>query len=421
MKSVSRFALAVALVVGGGAVVATSAAEAKKAQPAAPAAAANQRQFKLSKEERAALEPVQKAVTAKDWPTASAALAAGDAAAKSGDARYVLGYLQLQIGLGTNDEAMQARGIDTIIGSGTVPAADLPQLVQNQAALALRAQPVNQQKAEAAFTRLTELTPNDPEAFVNLAKLKNDMHKPQEAVALLDRAIQIKKASGQTVDSSWYRYALKLAYDGHMAPQALKISRDLIAAYPTKENWRDGLLIYRDLVNLDKTANIDLLRLARTAGALNGERDWFELAEALDNAGLPGEAQATLQQGSAAKMVDLNKPAFRDLMRSATGRIAADRASLGASETKAMSSATGTLALNTADAYFGYGDYPKAIALYRTALSKGGVDANVVNLRLGMALAQSGSRAEAETAFHSVTGPRSDIAAFWLTWLSQRA
>jgi tetratricopeptide (TPR) repeat protein len=415
MKLVSRFALATALVLGGGAVLATSPAQAKKKEeaPAQPA-------VQLSKEERAALLPLQTAITAKDWAAAQAALPAAEAGANTGAAKRFLGYMQLQVGVGTNNEALQARGIETLLASGMVAAKDLPPIYSNQAALALRATPPDNQKAETAFTRLLELTPNDPEVLIALAKVKADLRKPIEAMPLIDRAIAAKKATGQPVDATWYRYALRIAYEGKRVPEALKLSRDLIASYPTNVNWRDSLLIYRDLVNPDKTANIDLMRLMRATKSLTGERDWFELAEALDNGGLPGESKAVLEEGSALKMVDLNKPAFRDLLRMTSGRIAADRASLGAAESKAMGSATGQLALNTGDAYFGYGDSAKAIALYRAALTKGSVDANLVNLHLGMALAKSGDRAGAEAAFRAVTGPRADIAGYWLIFLAQR-
>ena len=73
------------------------------------------------------------------------------------------------------------------------------------------------------------------------------------------------------------------------------------------------------------------------------------------------------------------------------------------------------------DAYFGYGDYAKAISLYRAALQKGGIDANVVNTHLAMALALSGQKAEAEAALKAVTGPRAELANFMLVWLGQQA
>src|SRR5687768_17094972 len=57
------------------------------AQPAQPP----QRSFAFSKEERAALLPVQTAIAAKDWPAAVAALPAAQAAARGPDALYALG------------------------------------------------------------------------------------------------------------------------------------------------------------------------------------------------------------------------------------------------------------------------------------------------------------------------------------------
>jgi Flp pilus assembly protein TadD len=62
----------------------------------------------------------------------------------------------------------------------------------------------------------------------------------------------------------------------------------------------------------------------------------------------------------------------------------------------------------------------KAAALYRAAIEKGSIDANVANTRLGIALARAGQRAEAEAAFRAVGGARADLANLWLVWLSQR-
>jgi tetratricopeptide (TPR) repeat protein len=411
MKSISSFALAAALVFGGGSIVATAPAAAQQGQP--------QREFKFSKEERAALAPVQTAVDAKNWAAAAAALPAAQSAARGADARYVLARFQFAIGRETNNIPLQSQGLDGIIASGVVTGADLAQLVEAQAALATQAG--NHAKAEAAYARLVELNPNNPQALVNLAKIKNDQKKPGEAVQLLDRAIAARLAAGQKPDESWYKYALKLAFDGKMAAQSSKLARDLVVAYPTKENWRDALLIYRDLNTLDKGTQLDLLRLGRATKSLAGERDWYELAYMLHTTGFPAEAKAVLEEGGAMKMVDLNKPAFRELLRLATARFAGDRASLPGEETKALAAATGATALTIGDAYFGYADYAKAATLYRAALTKGSVDANVVNTRLGMALALAGNRAEAETAFKAVTGPRAELASFWLTWLAQRA
>src|SRR5687768_3202107 len=89
------------------------------------------RTFNLTKEERAALLPVQNAITAKDWAAARAALPAAVAAARGPDARYAVGRFQLEIGLGTSDVALQAQGLDNLIASGQIPAADLPIIYGN--------------------------------------------------------------------------------------------------------------------------------------------------------------------------------------------------------------------------------------------------------------------------------------------------
>jgi tetratricopeptide (TPR) repeat protein len=418
MTSVSRIALGVTFALAGASLLPAAPASAKPAAAPAAPAAPQQRKYNLSKEERAALAPVQKAIVAKDWATAAAALPAAQAAAQSADAKYAIGQFKLNIGLGTNDERMQADAIDTLLASGGAEASELPNLYHNQAALALRQN--NAAKAESAFTHLMEVNPNDSDAIVSLAKIKADNRKPAEAIALIDRAIAAKRATGQPVDETWYKYGLKLAYDGKLGPQAVKFSRDLVSAYPTKENWRDSLLVYRDYGNLDAAGKLDLLRLMRVSKSLAGERDWYDYADAVNSAGFPGEAKAVIDEGVAMRMIDPKKQAFAELGRVAGARIAADRASLSADAAKAMAGSAGMPALKIGDAYYGYGDYAKAADFYRAALAKGGVDTGTAQLRLGMSLAQAGNRAEAETAFRAVTGQKSDLAAYWLAWLSQR-
>lgn len=414
----SRLALGTALALAGASVIATSPAFAKPA-PAAAAAPAG-RKYNLTKEERAAMGPVQKAIVAKDWAAAQAAMPAAQASATSADGKYVIGQFKLQIGIGLNNEAMQADAIDTLLASGGAEASELPALYRNQGALALRASPPNIAKAEAAFAKVIELNPTDTDAMVNLAKIKSDARKPGEALALLDRAIDAKKAAGQPVDESWYKYGLKLAYDTKLGPQAVKFSRGLVSAYPSKENWRDALLVYRDYGNLDAAGKLDLLRLMRASKSLAGERDWYDYADTVNNAGFPGEAKAVLDEGVALHMIDPKKQAFAELLRISGGRLAADRASLSTDAARALASGTGSAVLKMGDAYYGYGDYAKAAEFYRAAMTKGGVDAGTAQLRLGMALAMGGDRPGAEAAFHAVTGAKSDLAGYWLSWLAQR-
>jgi predicted Zn-dependent protease len=377
----------------------------------------------LTQQERQALQPVQAAIKAKDWQTARTALAPAATVATSPDARYALGRFELEIGVGTNDVQLQADGLDIVIASGGVPASEMPLLYSNQGALAL--QLGNKSKAADAFTHLVALTPRDPEALIKLAQVKNDLGAPKEAVQLIARGIAVKKASGEKPDESWYKYALKLAYDGRSDPamgqSAVSLSRALVADYPTGQNWRDALLIFRDTSGLDPATNLDTLRLMRASGALAGERDWYDLADGAYKTGNLGEAKAVLDDGIARGAINPQKNAWAELIRLITAGLADDRASLAAEQKAAMSAKSGAQALKVADAYAGYGEAPTAAALYRAALTKGGVDRNLVNTRLAVALLATGDRQAARATFKSLTGVRADLGAFWLAWLDRSA
>jgi hypothetical protein len=157
----------------------------------------------------------------------------------------------------------------------------------------------------------------------------------------------------------------------------------------------------------------------RVNQALTGERDYLEMVEALAQASLPGEAKEVLDEGISRGMLDSTEPRVRQQVTGLTNRAAQARAGLARARTQALAAATGAPSLAAADAHLGLGQYAPAIELYQAALQKGGEDINVINVRLGMALALAGRRPEAEAVFRAVTGPRADLGAFWLAWLAR--
>ena len=415
MKSISTFAVAVSLAALGAAVA--TPALAQKKQDAQAAEAPAPRKYELSKAERAAIIPLQEAVQAKDFAKAATLLPAAQAAAKGADARYIIANMQLQIAMSGTDQAAQAAAVEAMLASGGVPAADQARMYRALGGLYTNLKQPD--RARAAFEKLAELEPNNTDAMLVMAESAAATNKA-EAVTLIERAIAARKASGEAVPEAWYKRALRFAYEGKLAPQTAKLSRDLVAAYPTPDNWRDAITIYRQAGNLDKQTETDLLRFMRAAKAMKGDADYFTLASNLNDMGFPGESKAVIDEGVAARAISPSKDYFRQLLTTTSGRISTDRASLPGLESKAMAAPNGKLALSTADALYGYGEYAKAAALYRAAIQKGGIDTNVANTRLGAALALAGQRAEAEAAFKAVTGSRANIAAFWMLWLSQR-
>lgn len=427
MKSVSRLALGAALAFGASGVLFSAPVDAQRAprgqqqQPQAAQVQSQGRTLNLSAQERAVLVPLDAAARGTDRAAQDAALAAARPVVSNPDARYAFARYQMTIAIQRSDNAMLSQAVDMAIDSGVSPPDELPTYLSSQFELARQAG--DNAKAERALGRLAELRPGDVDIQVQLAQLRVGQGRVAEGLRTLQSAIQVRQAAGQPVPESWLRYASATAFnsrDAAIRGQALGFARSLVAAYPTAVNWRDALGILRDVGNYDAATQLDLWRLALAAGALNGERDWFDFANALNQGGYPGEAKAVLDAGVARRMVDASRSPFRELLVTANGRIAADRADLPDSQRSALAAANGVAALRTGDAFFGYGRYPEAIALYQAALQKGGVDANVVNTRLGIAFALAGQRAQAEAALRAVTGPRAEIAQFWLLWLQQR-
>ncbi|TMJ14575.1 MAG: hypothetical protein E6G94_09435 [Alphaproteobacteria bacterium] len=381
MGSVSRLALAALIGFGALSFVGVAPADAKKQEPTGP---------RLSKDERATIAALDAAITARNYPAAGQALTAARSVATGADAKWYLANLELKLGRETNNIAMQSSAINALLASGRVPESELSNLYYGRGSIA--AASGQRDRAEADYAKALELS-NRPDV----------------------------RASGQPVPESWYRRALSIATVKKLSPQALKFSRDLVTAYPTAENWRDAILLYRDYATPDAGTTLDALRLMRMSHALAGERDYLEAAQSFSNAGLHGESRSLFEEAVAAKMVDPLKPTYKEAIAAASKGAPAAKARLASLRTAAASAPAGGPSLDAADQSLSFGDYAGAIELYRSALQKGGVDADTANTRLGIALALAGRKPEAETAFRAVTGARAQLATLWLVWLGQHA
>jgi hypothetical protein len=266
-----------------------------------------------------------------------------------------------------------------------------------------------------------QLTPDDPKLVLANAELKFLQNKPQEALPLFQRAIAGQEAAGQAVPENLYLLALQSALNANKSSEALTLSKGLITRFPNAKNWRNALLIYRRNADMDPAAQLDMLRLMRATKTLDVGDEYLSLADRLARGRYYVEARTVVEEGFASGKLNRSNADAAAILKEVGGRLAGDRAALSQLEPRARSDAKGELALRLAEGLFGHGDYAKAAELYRLALQKGGVDANVVNTRLGIALAMAGRRPEAEAAFKAVTGARMPLASYWLLWLAQRA
>lgn len=376
----------------------------------------------------------QKLVQASDFAGAKAKLDEIAPTATKADDNYFLGSLLLQTGIGLKDEATQRRALELMLSSNMAPVSEAAKFHYFVGQFAFNAK--EYPNAREHFAKAIEggyggATPevliansyfNDATSHV----VNNQFNETGRALALqglphLKKAIAAQEAAGQPVDQSWYNKGLTMAVFAK-APDVAEWTKTTLSKGGSADNWR---LVLREVQtsnpNMSRDENLDVMRLMAATKSLQGDYSYNEYAEAANRAGLPGEVKSLIDSGRASGQ--LKPGALNDIYQVANSTVTADRASLPASEKSAAAAATGRVAVNTANAYLGYGDNAKAIQLYTLGLQKGGVDADEVNTRLGIALARSGDKAGAAAAFAKVggTGARKTIADLWAVWVGSAA
>jgi hypothetical protein len=377
------------------------------------------------------LPPIQAASVAiqkKDVEASKAALAAAEPLAQTNDDRYQFFSLLLNYSIIASDAAAQGRAVAGILDNSNVS----PEQMSVFAPIA--AEYDNEQKnfdgALARVAKARAANANSGDLSVAAAKAwwgkagSGVLTEPgrtyvSNGLKEFRAGIDAKKAAGKPVSPQWYTVAIAKA-DAAGLPEISEWAQLAYDANPSGESLRSLIRVYQRVTpNMSNRENLDLVRLMRAGGGLILRLDYIEYAEMAFKGGSFGEVKSGIEAGRVARV--LNTADGADYYSIATSKIAADKASLLRAEADANKSANGKIASATADAYLSYGDFAKASALYRLALTKGGVDAAEVNTRLGITLASAGDYAGAKSAFSLVTGGvRGGIAKLWLQWLASK-
>lgn len=424
MRFVTPVALALTLALAGGAVSAPAFA-AKKDEKKGGAPKLN-----VSPDVIKALQAAQQAAGKQDFAAAKAALADADSKAKSNDDKYQIGAVKLNTSIASKDAAMQGEALTQMLDSGLTPpeqvgqfnaiAADQALQMKNydlaithaQAALQAGYKPdvVNVALAQAYFGKAgTANSSVEPQRGLN-----------QQGLAALKAAADATKAAGGQVPAQWYQIGVSRAANAKL-PEVTEWAKSAYQAAPSGENLRTLIRLFQQAnPNISNRENLDVMRLMATSGGLVVSQDYLEYAEMASKTGIYGEVKTAIDAGRSKGVLSASQGG--DLYQPAVAKIAGDKGSLGSAEADARKAANGKIAAATADAYLGYGDYAKAVAMFELAKQKGGVDADEINTRMGIAKALSGDNASAKAAFQSVqAGSRKQIADLWLAYLGTKA
>jgi hypothetical protein len=384
----------------------------------------------------AASEQVRSAHEAKNAQAAAAAVAQVDAALGGAKAKLdgaaaaastpgdklKLGEMTRTYGVLTDDVAMQHSGLVMMLDSGMLQPAMTGQ-VQFLAGVTAY------QKGDWAGA-VKYLEPakasgyHDPQGL--LERVLADAYKRSGntggALAMAQQDIAAAKAAGTKPSETAIRTALQTAYDGKQTGPAIDLAVMLVQDYPSPNAWNNSINVVRSLSGYQSQESLDLMRLMSRTGSLTNERDYVEYIQALDPRRLPGEAQKVIDAGLAAGKLRASDPFVTEAKGIASGRVAADRASLPALERDARApSASGATVLGAADAFLSYGDASKAESLYSIAVGKAGPESDRALTRRGIAQLDQGKVGEAQASFAKVQGPRKPIAQLWSAYAAQKA
>lgn len=414
-RSASTFALAIALATGatvGATALATPASAAKKDKG---------EKKNYSPEFVKVYQPLaeQASAEAPDWAALAGQVPAVIAAAQTEDDKMVAGNLAFNVGTKAQDAAMQAQGMEMMLASGKVPAENLGQYNMVAGQLAYNAKDFA--KARTFLEKAIELGHSKSDAQALVAETYFAQEQDSEGLAYLSKAIEARQAAGETIDESWIKRALAVAYKSGMKAEANKYALMYVNDFPSKDSWGDAVAIALNTGGYQNPEILDLLRLARAAKALRDSRTYGEYVEAADYRRLPAEVVAVIDEGFNSGIVPKTDPGMIDTRAQAASRMNTDKAELP----NLVSSALGANAdlrsvMAAADTALSFDDAANAEKLYNKALGLSGVETPMVLTRLGIAQFEQGKYDEAKKTFARVEGARKDIANLWAAYATQK-
>jgi len=181
----------------------------------------------------------------------------------------------------------------------------------------------------------------------------------------------------------------------------------VVTYYPKPDYWYQLLFTLRQQTSGNDANTLQTYRLMSEVDVLKNPEDYTEMAQLALEAGSPGEAQRILEKGIAKGVFADQRAKQKNerLLESAKKAAATDRASLPRIAKEADAAATGAKNVGLGLAYFGYGEYDKAVEEISKGLTKGGLRSEgEARLLLGISQLKAGHKEDAAKTFHAVKG-----------------
>jgi hypothetical protein len=388
----------------------------------APADSVRPELFKLL--DPAAIKPL---MDAKNYTEVQSRITQADAiTAKTPYEDYVTNRMKLSLASATSNDQMAMTALEAIIASNRLKGAEQAEFIQALANYHYNAK--NYPKAIEWFKRYQKESPTPEKVRPSLVRsyyLSNDFAATKAELMPL---IAASEAAGTPPSQEDLRLLASAAIKMKDDPTYLVALEKLAAYYPTDEIRAD--LLNRGVARkagFDPQTNmINVYRTESFAVKTMGADEYVDLAELSLAAGFPTEAKKAMDAGFAANVLGTgaNAAKHKALRDKATKGAADDAKNIAAGEASANKAKSGAGLVNLGWAYATMDQYDKGIGLIQQGIAKGGLKSpEEAKLRLGMAQARAGKKADAIATFQTIKGGAGagDLAKYWIMVLNAPA
>jgi hypothetical protein len=405
-----------------------AAADAPKAAPAASAAASAPAEG-VRKALFESFSAAQELVRAKKYAEARTRLTEIEATpGLSPYETYQLDRLQLTTSVGLNDGAIAQARYDRVVASGRLTDAELAPLLYNVMVAAYRAE--DHARATAAAIKVQAQPAMDADMREQARQIQIQslyLGKDYPAAAReLEADFASQRAAGKTPPEQSLRmlascYNLTKAKDSYFG-----VIEQLVVAYPKKDYWRELIARVQSQPAFDDRLWFDLQRFKHAALGMGDANDYFESAEAAQQANLPVEARKLLDAGYTAGLLGQGAQAaeHNKLRATVTKQAVEDDAVINNAAAAARISREPVALVHWGLSFVAAGKVDQGLAMLEDALTKPTLKrTDDVRLRLGAAYALNGRKDQAVKTLQAVKGAdgNADIAHLWLLHLQQPA
>ncbi|MET0369927.1 MAG: hypothetical protein ABW039_00970 [Sphingobium sp.] len=385
--------------------------------PSLAASPADQGVIAMSDGFRAGVVSARAALTAGQWASASAQIAALMPA--NDFEAYTASGLRFELAVVQRDVRAQRVAVNAMLKTASVPASDAPRLHFLAAYFAYVLGDYDDTLRQLGQAKALGYDATDATLLTADTYLRKN--KPKDARPFVANALARQRAAGQAIAPAWYDRAISLAYLSGDWKELGALYRERLSLYPSTGDWRSALVNSLAAPGLDTQGQLDLYRLQAANGAMASERDYLAYSALAEKAGYSAEAKAVIEAGRAAGKLTPTQTTSSQLLKTVTPKATKEIAALPAAGKKADAARGGGAAMAVADSHFSLGQFAQAAAYYRMALDKGGIDTDRAHSRLGVALARSGDLPGARAELDQAGGNWQGVAGFWTVWVDQQS